>query len=229
MSVLANAPAAFQGYENYILQKCLNFFCYAYLDDIVFCSDTCNKHMAHKWQVLGLLAAGRLFHKLSKCQSYRKRISFLWFFITLVSAKIKPDCICTIAEWPIPNAHFMVKVLVGFSHFYHCFILNLSKIVQPRSNMLKGSKNDKFTVVFWPTSKMLALSVQLLEAFTRALVLIHIDAARPMCLKTDSSGFGIASSILQQAETGHGLASESPEPRETKAYSSYWHHVAFWS
>ncbi len=220
-SVLANAVAAFYGYENYILQKYLNFFCYAYMNDIVFCSGICNEHMAQKRQVLGLLEAGSLLQKLSKCQSYTKRIGFAWFFITLVNAKIKPDRICTIAEWPIPKSHFIIKVLVGFAHFYHCFILNLSKIAQPRTNMLKGGKNDKFTIVFWLTSKILALSMQLLEAFTRGLVLIHIDAARPMCLKTDSSGFGIASSIIQLAETGRGLASESPEPRDTKAYSPY--------
>ncbi len=73
---------------------------------------------------------------------------------------MEPDCIRTVAEWPLPASHRDIQVFLGFANIYRSFIRNFSKIVKPMSDMLKGGKAGKFMVAFRPTPEMV-------EAFCR--------------------------------------------------------------
>ncbi len=90
---------------NQVLCECLDLFCIAYCDDIVVHSNMRKEHTVHVRQVLERLKAAGLYLKLSKCQFYAKRISFVAFIITLNSVEMEPDRIWTVAKWPVPAFH----------------------------------------------------------------------------------------------------------------------------
>jgi hypothetical protein len=222
-------PAAFKGYVNQVLRECLDRFCIAYLDDIVVYSDTRKEHTAHVWQVLERLKAAGLYLKLSKWLFYAKRIGFVGFIITPDSVKIEPDCIQTIAKWPLPASHRDIQVFLGFANFYSHFIWNFSKIAKPMLDMLKGGKAGKFTAAFRPMPEIVDVFRRLKQAFTEVPVLIHFNPNKPIRLETDSLGFAIAGIISLLVDNGRDQAVESLAPSGGKLSLPDRHSVAFWS
>ncbi len=79
---------------------------------------------------------------------------------------MKPDHIRTVAVWPVPASHRSIQVILGFAYFYRRFICNFSKIAKSMSDMLKGEKAGKFTIVFWPITEMINAFQSLQQAFT---------------------------------------------------------------
>ena len=65
---LANAPATFQSFINYILRDFLDVFCIVYLDDILIYSNSEEDHTQHVRKVLERLQKYKLYAKLGKCE-----------------------------------------------------------------------------------------------------------------------------------------------------------------
>jgi hypothetical protein len=73
--------------------------------------------------------------------------------------------------------------------------------------------------------------VQLRDNFTKALVLAHFDPAKPIRLKTDTSGFAITGIILQQQDNVRDSAegAEFGAKGNKSASKGHKHLVVFWS
>jgi SpoVK/Ycf46/Vps4 family AAA+-type ATPase len=91
---LTNTPATFQTYINKALKGLLDVTYIAYLNNICIFSDSVEEHAKHVREILTRLKKAQLYVKLSKCEFYKKEISFLKFVIDvhgirMNNAKIK--------------------------------------------------------------------------------------------------------------------------------------------
>ena len=211
---LTNAPAAFQAYINHALRGLVDDFCIVYLDDILVFSRSEEEHTKHLHQVCERLRDAELYAKLSKCQFYHKEMEFLGFIVGSEGVQMDPARIKTIAEWKdnAPKSFRDVQVVLGFCNFYRRFIHGYSRLAQPLTTLMKGSKNGKKTGDFmkeWGKAQQEAF-IDLLSAFEKAPLLRHFDPEKPIRLETDASKWALGG-ILSQLFDGR------------------WHPIAFHS
>src|SRR6266498_3618289 len=88
---LTNASATFQRLMNYVLHDYLNDFVVVYLDDILVCSDTFDKHINHLRKVFTKLREVNLVIKLKKCKFGQRKIKFLGHTIGTNGLKTDPE------------------------------------------------------------------------------------------------------------------------------------------
>jgi hypothetical protein len=151
---LTNAPAAFQSYINATLWPYVDVFVIAYLDNIVVYSNTVEEHRKHVRTVLETLLKASQYLKLRKCEFNAKESRFVGFIITLEEVHLKKDHLATIEEWPMQDSNRDIQVFLGFTNFYRGFIKSFSRIVRPRTAMLKGGKEEKIFGPFETTTEM---------------------------------------------------------------------------
>jgi hypothetical protein len=99
---LANAPACFQRFIQFVLREFLSVSCYVYIDDILVFSKTREEHQQHVTQVLQCLQDHRLFASPKKCLFYADKVSFLGFTISAEGIKMELDKLSTVTNWPYP-------------------------------------------------------------------------------------------------------------------------------
>jgi transposase InsO family protein len=211
---LTNAPAAFQAYINHTLRNLVDGFCIVYLDDILVFSRSEEEHTEHLRQVCDRLREAELYAKPSKCQFYQREMEFLGFVIDPEGVRMDPGRVKTISEWKNspPQSFKDVQVLLGFCNFYRRFIQGYSRLAQPLTSLMKGSKNGKKTGDFkkeWGKAQQEAF-INLLSAFETAPLLRHFDPEKPIRMETDASKWAMG-----------GILSQRFEGR--------WHPIAFYS
>ena len=101
--VLTNAPATFQC----LMESCLGEmdlkWCIIYLDDIIVFSKTPEEHIERLKGVFKKLSAAGLRLKLSKCEFFKSRITYLGHIISKDGTEMEKKKVTTIQEWPIPK------------------------------------------------------------------------------------------------------------------------------
>jgi hypothetical protein len=74
---LTNAPALFMDLMNRVFQPYLDKFVVVFIDDILVYSNSFEEHEEHLRQTLQTLRDHQLYAKLSKCEFWLKRVTFL--------------------------------------------------------------------------------------------------------------------------------------------------------
>jgi hypothetical protein len=72
-----------------------------------------------------------LYLKPEKCEFHSQEVKYLGLIISMQGIKMDPEKITTIQDWEPPRNLKDVCAFLGFANFYHCFVRNYSKIVQP--------------------------------------------------------------------------------------------------
>jgi hypothetical protein len=209
---LTNAPATFQAYINKALGELVDVICIVYLDDIIIYSRNRDEHEEHVARVLERLRVFGLFCNLQKCRFFETEVEFLGYRIATEGVKMDPRKVESITTWPKPQSYNELQIFLGFCNFYRRFIASYSRMVSPMTDLLKGSVNGKKEGPFeWSDSAEQAFRT-LIDAFTKAPVLIHFDPVRRIRVETDASAFAAAAILSQLVEE-----------------TGQWHPVAFWS
>lgn len=215
---LANAPATFQAYINRALSDLLDICVVVYLDDILVYSVDLVAHRRDVAAVLQRLRKHSLYASLHKCDFEVKMVEFLGFIVGADGVAMEKSRVESIQDWPAPTDYRQVQVFLGFANFYRRFIRNYSKIANPLTSLLKGSKDGKKTgPLVWTDVEETSFR-SLKEAFVSAPMLRHFDPRQPIRIETDASGFAIAGILSQQATSRGETGTEA-----------HWHPVAFWS
>jgi len=138
---LAGAPAAFQRYINSTLDEFLDWFCSAYLDDVLIYTDgSYEDHMAKVNMVLERLSAAGLKLDIKKCEFAVKQVKYLGFIITAGEGiKVDPEKVEAIRKWEAPTNLRGVRSFIGFANFYRDFIKNFGDIAAPLLELTKKS------------------------------------------------------------------------------------------
>ncbi|KAL2004440.1 hypothetical protein VTN00DRAFT_6594 [Thermoascus crustaceus] len=193
---LTNAPTTFQSLVNNTLQKYLDVFCMAYLDDILIYSETLEEHRQHMWKVLEALKKKKLSVAPEKCEWHTQRTEFLGFIISPGHVEMNEGKVTAIQGWPEPTTVKETQAFLGFTNFYQKFIWNYSKIVEPLTKLTQ--KDQKFE---WKEEQQKAFDL-LKQKFCEAPVLGIFDPEKPIFIETDASDFAIGACINQPDEQG---------------------------
>jgi len=87
---LTNAPALFIDLMNWVFQPYLDKFVVIFIDDILVYSNSFEEHKEHLRQTLQTLRDHQLYAKLSKCEFWLKRVTFLGHIISAECVFIDP-------------------------------------------------------------------------------------------------------------------------------------------
>jgi hypothetical protein len=128
---LTNAVATFQNFINNVLAPYLNRFCTAYLNDTLIYSNTFEEHQEYINLVLEAFEKASLHLKPEKCKFHQQEVKYLGLIIRMEGIKMDPERITAIKDWEAPHNLKDIRVFLGFANFYHIFVRNYSKIVQP--------------------------------------------------------------------------------------------------
>ena len=100
---LTNAPATFQC----LMESCLGEmhlkWCIIYLDDIIVFSETPEEHIERLRGVFKKFSAAGLRLKLSKCEFFKSRITYLGHIVSKDSIETEKKKVIAIQEWLIPK------------------------------------------------------------------------------------------------------------------------------
>jgi hypothetical protein len=196
---LANAPACFQRFIQYVLQELLNVLCFVYIDDILIFSKTREDHQAHVIQVLERLKEPSLFASPKKCSFYADWVTFLGFSILSQGIKMESDKLSTIRDWPYPQNQKELGRFLGYLNFYRKFIRNFSTLEAPMTSLTKEKVN---TVEGLKTAECFAAFAKLKEHFELAPLLMHFDFLKARTLHVDSSKYELLVVLSRLDEFG---------------------------
>lgn len=190
---LTGAPAAFQRYINSSLGEYLDWFCSAYLDDVLIYSDgDLADHMEKVRLVLQRLETAGLKLDLKKCEFAVKSVKYLGFIIEVgEGVKVDPEKVSAIKAWEEPTNVKGVRSFVGFANFYRDFIERFSDITSPLVSLTK--KGIPFR---WGPEQQRSFDT-LKERFISAPVLALWDDERETVVEADSSGWAIGATLSQ--------------------------------
>jgi hypothetical protein len=195
----SNAPASFMHLmQDKVLRPFVDKFVIVYLDDILIYSQTKEDHEQHVKTVLQALRENKLYAKESKCEFFKKEISFLGHVFTRDGIKMDPEKIKAITDWPIPTNISEIRSFLGLAGYYRKFIKDFSKICIPLTDLTK--KEKKYV---WGKEEQTAFD-QLKNSICSAPVLITPDPTLAYyVVLTDASGFATGACLCQ--DQGKGL------------------------
>jgi transposase InsO family protein len=194
-----NSPAVFQRVIRNILKKHnLTLFSDNYLDDILIYSKSFKEHLKHIELVLKALIEENVKLKLSKCSFGEKQVKYLGHCISKNQIKPLSDNIKAIIEFPTPKTVKNIQQFLGKVNFYHKFIPNVPKLLNPLYLLLQ--KNSKF---IW--SNECELSFNTIKKFLISSPILAIYNPNEECiLYTDASKIGLGA-VLKQKQLDNKL------------------------
>ena len=87
---LTNAPEDFMDLMNRVFQPYLDRFVIVFINDILVYSGSSEEHLEHLRIVLQTLRERQLYAKLSKCQFWLDRVTFLGHVISVEGVSVDP-------------------------------------------------------------------------------------------------------------------------------------------
>jgi hypothetical protein len=177
---------------NSVFMPELDKFVVDFIDDILIYSKNEEEHAKHLRIVLTRLREHQLYAMFSKCAFWLEEIQFLGHVLSAKGIAIDPSKVQDILEWKSPTTVHQVRSFLGLAGYYHRFIPNFSKIVQPIIGLLKN--DTKFD---W-SSKCNEAFEQLKVLLTTAPVLAQPDIEKPFDVYCDASVSGLGCVLMQE-------------------------------
>lgn len=196
---LANAPACFQRFIQWVLREYLDIFCFVYIDDILIFSKTDDEHLDHVDNILAALSEHNLTASLEKCSFFQTTVTFLGFIISTTGISMDPEKLKKISEWPLPGSLKSLQRFLGFSNFYRRFIKNFSGVAGPLNAL---TANGVDTVKGLETREAKYSFNLLKKLFSSEPFLIHFDFSLPRVIHVDSPGYAYSGILSQKNAKG---------------------------
>ena len=87
---LTNAPAAFMDLMNRVFQPYVDQFVMVFIDDILMYFKDAQEHEQHLKIVMETLKEKKLYAKLSKCDFWLNKVSFLGHIVSVEGIRVDP-------------------------------------------------------------------------------------------------------------------------------------------
>ena len=191
---LKNSAQAFQRLMDTVCQglDCV----FVYIDDILVASRNAAEHKIHLRQLFQRLQDNDLVINVAKCQFGRTEIDFLGHRITRYGATPLPDKVEAINQFKQPDTVKGLQEFVGMVNFYHRFIPDAAKILQP----LSAATATKAKILQWNDTMVQAFQ-EAKTALASAIMLTHPRRTAPTSLTVDASDLAVGA-VLQQLVHG---------------------------
>ena len=127
---LTNAPATFQ----HLMENCLGNlhlnWCIIYLDDIIVYSKTPEEHIERLTSVFEKLSKAGMKLKLSKCEFFKEKISYLGHIVSRYGIETDPKKkIASVRHWPHPETVTQVRKFLSFTNYYRKFCISMLRLL----------------------------------------------------------------------------------------------------
>ena len=119
---LTNAPTAFMDLTNRVFRPYVNQFVVVFIDDILVCSKDAQEHEQHLRIVMETLREKKLYAKLSKCDFWLKKVSFLGHIVSIEGIRVDPIKIEAVVNWKPPRNVTEVRNFSGLAGYYRRFV-----------------------------------------------------------------------------------------------------------
>ena len=220
---LTNAPATFQR----LMESCLGDlhlnWCIIYLDDIIVFSKTPEEHIQRLRGVFTKLASAGLKLKPSKCEFFKKRITYLGHVVSENGIESDPRKPEAVKNWPQPVTVTDIHKFLGFTNQYHKFIPKYTQKAAPLNVLISSENSKKKKPAGWNDDAQRAFE-ELKELCCSAPILAYANYEKKFKLHTDPSDLGLGAVLYQEGEDGMDqvitYASRSLNPAE-KIYPAY--------
>ena len=193
---LTNAPATFMHLMQDIFRPLLDKFVIVFLDDVLIFSKNEEEHEQHVKEVLEILRKHKLYAKASKCEFFKKKISFLGHVVSGEGVSMEESKVKAIHEWPAPKNLTELRGFLGLAGYYRKFVQGFSRIASPMTQLL-----HKDTPYNWQDAQQVAFDA-LKTAVTTAPVLLSPNDTLPFTVFTDASGFAVGATLVQDQGNG---------------------------
>ncbi|KAK8619690.1 hypothetical protein V6N13_135972 [Hibiscus sabdariffa] len=165
------------------------------------------EHVEHLRIVLQTLRDHRLYAKLSKCEFWLKKISFLGHVVSAEGIQVDPGKIEAIVSWKQPKNVSEIRSFLGLAGYYRRFVEGFSIIAAPLTKLLKKD------VPFVWTEAQQASFEKLKEALTQAPVLVQPESGKDFAVYNDASHSGLGCVLMQEGRV-IAYASRQLRPHE---------------
>ena len=204
---LTNAPAVFMDLMNRVFRSYVDQLVVVFIDDILVYSKDAQEHEQHLRIVLETLREKKLYAKLSKCDFWLKKVSFLGHIVSAEGIRVDPAKIEAVVNWKPPRNVTEVRSFLGLAGYYRRFVRGFSVIASPLTKLLK--KGIKFE---W-TDKCQNSFEQLKGMLVEAPVLTQPTPGKKYTLYSDASGIGLGCVLMQDGKVV-AYASRQLKPHE---------------
>jgi hypothetical protein len=134
----------------------------------------------------------QLYAKFSKCEFWLKKVPFLGHVLSEDGIFVDPTKVQEVLDWEAATTISEVRSFLGLAGYYHCLILDFSKIAKSMTQLLH--KDVKFV---WTLECEEAFHT-LQTLLTFAPVLAQPDIENPFDVYCDASGTGLGCVLMQE-------------------------------
>ena len=140
-----NALAAFMDLMNRVFRPYVDQFVMVFIDDIlVYCKDA-QELEQHLRIVMETLREKKLYAKLSKCDFWLKKVSFLGHIVSVEGIRVNPIKIKAVVNWKLPLNVIEVRTFLGLAGYYRRFLKGYSVIASPLTKLLRKGVKFEWT------------------------------------------------------------------------------------
>ncbi|CAC5414791.1 unnamed protein product [Mytilus coruscus] len=139
---LKTAPNTFQLLMDKVLHGLKFRTCPCYLDDVLLCSETFEKHLNDLNEIFERFRSAGLKLGAKKCYFANKKCVFLGHDLSKDGIRPPKDSIQAITDYPEPKNIKQLRRLIGMFNWFRKFIPNFSALIYPLNRLLQ--KNQRF-------------------------------------------------------------------------------------
>ena len=137
---LTNALTLFIDLMNQVFQPYLDKFVVVFIDDILMYSNSFQEHEEHLRQTLQTLRDHQVYAKLSKCEFWLQRVTFLGHVISAKGVLVDPQKVEAVLKWERPTSVTEIHSFLGLAGYYWRFIEGFSLIATPLTQLTRKNK-----------------------------------------------------------------------------------------
>ena len=200
---LMNAPSAFQRFMEHCLGDYRDNFAVPYWDDLLIFSKTFEEHLNYIKLVLQRLKKHGINIKPSKCNFFKREVSYLGRLISAEEYTVDPrstEALTTKIRTRTTNI-LELRSLLELIGYFRRSIPNFSQTVKPLYQLLKDKelKRGSKQKIEWEDDHQLILD-KLLTYLTEPPILAYPDFDLHFILHTDASGTGLGCGFFQKQD-----------------------------
>lgn len=192
---LTNAPAVWQRLIDRVVGIDLEQYVFVYLDDVIICTSTFDKHLEVLKEVLTRIQRAGLTLNKEKCQFCKPQLKYLGYIVNACGLLVDPEKVEAIVRIPPPKNVSEIRRIVGMASWYRRFVPNFSTVIAPLANLTR--KNVKFV---WSEECQQAFD-SIKGHLVEAPILSCPDFSLPFTIQCDASDYGLGA-VLSQVHNG---------------------------
>ena len=186
-----------------------------FIDDILVYSKGAQEHEQHLRIVMETLREKKLYAKLSKCDFWLNKVSFLGHIVSAEGIRVDLKKIEAIVNWKPPRNVTEVRSFLRLTGYYRRFVKGFSVIASLLTKLLR--KGVKFE---WTNNYQNSFE-QLKEMLVEAPVLTQRTSGKEYTLYSDALGIGLGYVLMQDGKVV-AYASRQLKPHEQNYPTHNW-------